>query len=516
MGFAETLATQPPKKRDGWTHNPSGAPGSPDAVATRIANRYITEITNRLLDMGYMPLTGVEANFLTAPCSPDTVVKYINEATREYRAALVRQAVGPLSRALQAEAVASLESVARDLAASQSLLPADQAKERSHWLQWVNNELLPLLREKGVEGFSISSGALMPAHNLELLEYTKSYPDDKEVRKLSACIDTILDMHTKLDTAQKNAGARFKDGAIAIDPDSCGSVYVDNRMDVELATEIGSPRATVARVNAIKKTAWEVGNEYERQWRAHIKEHGESSEEAPRSRVAQLMRDKLKPSFDVFFRAVNANCGEHLNISLWKTDHKDYTRLNETMKKSKNLMDSEFWRELVADTLCMTLPADTLLGLGNDAVFERKAERHKCETTKDGRVEVRSFNNATSNVSLTMLATLASVYTLVKTMREMPRVEGRGLHGELRYEDKMEILQKMKDDYDLRDTLPRSKEAALDAFQHSVTLDVMRELAETYKPRPGHEGESPLSIEDVDAFHEAAQSRVEHLERCRG
>lgn len=250
---------------------------------------------------------------------------------------------------------------------------------------------------------------------------------------------------------------------------------------------------------------------------------------APRSAIAQKMRQALG-SCDVYFKGCRLSCGEHINLSVWHTKDKDFHALPEmiagTQTQNVNLMNHPWWETLFWTALHRYLAADTVLALGNERIFDMIGNH--APLYKDGgvpnqaRLEIRSFNNASSNVSLTMLSILSALYAAVTTAREIPefREKMEASHDQrwLYEPDADAILKRMEQKFSRGQEAPQTIEGALARFKsQSLTLNVMRELAEKHASQPPREGCPQLRTEDADVFHRAAVARLDRMKtRQRG
>lgn len=512
MGFAQKLAHL--NSLDGWTHNPYASPDSADAVATRIANRYIREITHRLLDMGYMPITGVEVNFAAAGISPREFVEYAQDNTQAFCNVRIKRQIAELMQPMETAFLTELESIAKDIGASQEGREEDHCRQRADLQEWLEKTFIPLFRKGGIEGAFRDGDYVYKSVAVALCEAQD--PDDRAIQRLDSVMDRMHKAWLEFQEEKKKHQKRFHpSGASGASARLGGRLYVDAN-EVEVATEIGSPMATIARVDAIKKLAFEMGDDYHR-----LKASSSDADAPPvSSPIAQRINEDFG-HFDVFFRAQSKNMGEHLNFSLWRSERKDYLALGDMMERKiggQNMIEEWQWQGLFKEALVNFLPADTLLALGNDELLYKNGE-HFIQTTKGPRLEIRSFHDSTSNLSLTMLSVLSIVYATVKTMQEMPEFQEEKKQWKLRgptHEETVAIINRMKETYGWQKDIPKTKQGAKHALDaSSVTLQVMREMEESYVPREGHVGETPLREEDVPEFRRAVDRRLKCLEKVQ-
>lgn len=239
-----------------------------------------------------------------------------------------------------------------------------------------------------------------------------------------------------------------------------GRIYVDGVM-LEVATPPMSPQANIARVNNWKRVMFEASHDY----RQLFERHGQG--EPPRSLMAQYMAGQLG-DFDITFLPRASKrlyepvgpdtyevAGEHFNWSLVERRRDpmlDYHNAKDNLARfaRANLMYEDQWKKLTLWIFERLLPSDALMVYGSPHIFdmlrpvstENKPQKyffnHKIDrdqicisqgkTDDDdvrhlypaARIELRSFHNGASNITLSTLAVLAGFRAILVEIAKDP------------------------------------------------------------------------------------------------
>lgn len=445
--FAGVLARKP--RIAGWSHNPWQDPESADAIATRIATRYIQHFTHALSDLGYLPFMGAEVN-----CG---------------LAATISESCSPAD-----DLITAIDNICNAIHARMEMM--------------------------------YPAGAALP--------YVRA--------KLSR-IDTLL-----------------------------GKTYNDCN-EFELCTPAQSPYANVLRVNAVKRILYETSHDYISHF-AHSREgRADDDAEIPSSPTAEHLASQMGPYRVTFANRYQAT-GEHLSLSLLRRDQQYITDYSHARRHSEafaeagaspsnksafgeaNLMQDEQWSQVLLDALLDYLPNDDMLAYGHkqklhciqieqrQGKIKHEIRWHAENATADAgadsletsRIEVRSYNDASSNVALTTLAILAITYATVKAIHHDPAImKNAQTDGvpRLNLNDVDRIKATLAKRYRSRPRLAASEQVMRARFVHdSLTLQLMREFVEETVPFPA---EKKRLLDEIDTFVEAVLDRPRQVTPSR-
>lgn len=436
-----------------WSHNPykraAGETRDPDVVATEIADKYIRLITEKFDQTGFIPMTGVEVNFVAHGVADKAIIDYINQENERARSRLF----GP--------------AASESLAAQKALLEVPVAAS-DDWKR------IPENCEKTHAFYELALQASMSGKpDLALIRYIRDFTDQEcidEIREESGVIINPEFLKRLLRYAQ----ALENEYVVAPNVGAISRAYIDDftipdHVDApEITTPPRSPELTIRQVNSIKRLLMESTYRF----------HGSDAI----SPVAKRMHEALG-DYDISFidPVKYYNLAEQVSFSLQiKRDNTNYQTIRRTDDFGKtNLLDSPAMCTLYAEAFARYLPADRLLTVGNrfpfDEVKQRGVENIHVRSNRPnrlgGRAEICDYHDACSNLSLSMLGILSVAY--ITTVGVLSYYEKRARSGE----SGPVCVQDMLDEIEARlpfTTLPKTPQGALDQFvDNGLTKDMM-------------------------------------------
>lgn len=305
-----------------------------------------------------------------------------------------------------------------------------------------------------------------------------------------------------------------------ISSNTIGRAYMDSR-EIEIATHAQSPMATVARVNRIKRLAYEASADFAHEHYSRRAAPAQSID-AVRSPSARILANEC-PAFRVTYARNNLNgnvqaTAEHLNFSLvhHDPDHiTDYatTQIDSQSFCDRNLFNKGSWKNLFYNILRDHLSADTLLayGMPNSLNYQKSNQKHSikvhpqaAEKITDNRLEIRSLNDASSNLSLTSFAVTAIAYATMSLIMENSVLRHR--YGDGRHDisdsDAVYIQQRLEKMAYSPEHVPATPEEAVEYFAHSLTIASMKHYARQTPP-----AERSALEQEIQQFQQAVIGR---------
>lgn len=500
--FERKLASK--KHLAGWSANQWAAATSPDRVATQIAERYIRHFTSAMGDFGVIPFTGVELNLFPIGEQSNAMVEYIRTASEQYR----------LRYAQRVECTEIIQGLKR--------VPFFAHRPKNNIALGKCLTLRSVFTKLVTQGF-------LDNKDMDRLE---TYPDPQILAYLtpeaSELVKHYYDFIKKLrENPAKNSGT-ITVGLNQTEGEFTGRVYVDSAQEVEIATSPASPINTVARVNALKKLSYEATNEYEQLFQKS--KYISSNSTAPRSAVAQAMRNHLKP-FNLNYGDQNQNSGEHLNLSLLRKAAHSYASIHAAQNdktardifSTDNLFKHTQIRKLFLKAYASFLPDSILLALGNHNPFSYYSGRRPFMKDKgpggfeqcpsaSSRIELRSYNDAASNISLSMLGVMAVTYAVVREMMDDPEIKrkcGTSYFTSITDDDTARVWKKLTARYAIEERVCDNLDEAKILFRdRSLVWKIMQEYAQEHAKSAQETG---VLMEELKEFHYALCERADKL-----
>ncbi|MAR55608.1 MAG: hypothetical protein CMM93_00340 [Rickettsiales bacterium] len=469
--FKEILSSQPTLA--GW-RNPYADPASAEARATRLAEIQIHRLLDAMAELGYQPFTGVEVNFaLNDTELLSDYVAHIKEETLK-----ARQHVGFQQK--------------------------QRAFRRTGWVQPI---FLPGLPRKEAE-----SGKWLR----QLLDQALTITDEELpalTKDLELCLEGLTEwlnpaLRTQLQVYCNDPAISSKPGVLNYygfetipgqDNEFYGKVHIDVK-NVEVTTSASDPLTTIRRVNRIKSLAFQATHDYDQLYVGSLEELENPDSFAPIDPIAEKILNALGDHNIAFSWKGKGSTGEHLNFSLQAIDGpaQPANRLIDQRNSfvDNNIMRSTNIRELFTHIFLGYLSHDTLLGIGNledikkyqKDTFGNPAEEQRCHEIRpsknegsgaSSRIEIRTFNSASSNVTLSMLAVLSAAYAALLVIHEHPEIEEGVRMGVMQDNAKATICNAMRQRWPVEFNVRADVDASLARFsEHSVTLAMMRYLDE--------------------------------------
>ncbi len=513
--FRERLAQE--KNFEGWSQNPWRDKEHVDMQMTSTAKKYIRYFTDELIAMGFLPFTGVEVNCNVVPYGIDEAIQsHIENYTKDYRAWYAHEYH-------LKEEVEQIQSL--------FLEEIDQAN-------WYHDEMRAV--KKWLDNFDTDT-PIWKCMEQDYIDYINS--EVRSLERSGRVSEKFCNAFQRYLEKRELTYNKHMVGSYGINDEFDGRTYVDGT-EIEITTPPGSPLATAAHVTAIKRYLFQGTQAYEELF-GDSRNPSESWSEAlanstPRPESVENISGALggyNIRFDHEKGTDELNSGEHFNVSLQWIGGRDVTYRNyrtidnarETFREH-NLMHSVHyseWARLFFEALQELLPADTILAFGNDARIksvnrERHPQKHSI-AFEDGykasaRLELRTFNDASSNIYLSTLAVMADMYAIACAIKDViPEYQMKLNHKQdIHFSDKREIINKLGEEFCMNRNLPSSIDSMKERFiQESPTIKMMYKVAEArcehwkdrdYKPETYDE-----MNKEIDQFESQALERVDVL-----
>jgi len=433
----------------GWSHNPWQDASTPDAQATHIARKYLVLLTKAMQDLGYLPFTGAEVNAPLIGNHRNSVYALDGHIKQLYKG---------MQKAARQNRIDFLNKYKK---------PWDAKADETLETPWIN---------------------------------------------ATTSIDTPLH----------------------------GRIYVDGN-ELEIATPAQSPAATASRVNNIKRWLFESTYDYGMEYSRSPEGQSQPDAPIPASIMAQLIQAESAP-YNILFADSDRPTGEHYSFSLIRHTldsnmHYGNAKRDIDVFGAANLLNNRGWDNLFRQGFEQYLPHDTLLAYGHPQLWQRFAtkddrpvkhmiRRHipyntgntvntqesPAENDAETRLEIRSFNDASSNVTLSSLAILATAYALVKTIHAEPELR-RQRTGTLPMlpSERQQVFQSMQKRCPGTSQAPTSLAEGKKRFlNQSLTVSMMREWVGEHVPDPARR---TALYEEIETFRRAVIERAECIER---
>jgi hypothetical protein len=493
--FHEKLAALPTLA--GWVN-----PNHPEEAAlTREANQWIAKLTHAIEAMGYQPYSGVEVNFAAKGPSttPTGYEKYvISETTRARKEAGLRLRIEHMNR-----------HGGWPMPLFKPGLPAQEA-DGAAWMRELLEKILDPANagDAGlVSDLQLCQDSLRPWLHPQMIAALNRF-----------LLDPSLDTRPGIISDQINTQEH----------EFTGKTHVDSN-NMELVAPPADPLTTIRRTMRIKSLAWQATWDYDQLYVGCAEEIANPASHAPIDPVAEKLLMAMG-AHNIRFSGENGSTGEHLNLSLKRCTPGRPDQYFQALKDKQlfiddNVLTHKESRLLLAEALEDYLPHDTLMALGNTIDLTRfcpeetirkghEIRSDKASTTEGSRIELRTFNTASSNLSLSMLSALSVIYATLQTIHAHPDIEGRFRYKQLTPVDVQVIRNAMHerwpadktvDDYMVRN-IPRFRE-------HSLTLATMRELAEQEVAASGETLSLTERFDGIDRFADAIVSRTRRIQQ---
>lgn len=494
--FRDKLARD--KTVAGWS-SPYQSPDSHDGKATTIAKKFIRHFMTGMEEMGYMPYTGVEVNFalygenndldqfLNHAMGENAVARYY--ASLEVKKRLLRSSGGWPKPHFAVEPDASLNEEVEHLESALERVLAPNVPSDYHDI----NKLASM-----VELFD---------------EYI--HPD-----LYNAVSDLVADdmRYTRAGTIPTYNLDEFG-----------GRIYVDGK-NMEVATGVADPLSTVRRVNRIKDLAYQSTYDYDHTFPGTKEDLAGESSADHADPIANNIADTFGAINVGFSFDSLGSTGEHLSFSLQRNcapgESYGLKTRDQSEFKHGNFMNHFNTQQLFRDVFATFLGNDALLSLGNvhdlskfhptegsegktHEIIDNGVYQGAHEGTR--RVEIRTFNNSSSNVALSMLAVMAVAYATLKEIKRHPDIEVRMNSNDTQDEDVEVIVNEMVRTYGDGIACPYTMNQAVARFRDdSLTLEMMREFVED-NVKDGSERQALFA--EIDEFRDNVIKRARDLER---
>jgi hypothetical protein len=296
-----------------------------------------------------------------------------------------------------------------------------------------------------------------------------------------------------------------------------GRVYVDPTDEMEIATPCQSPLANAARVNGVKRVVYESTLEYAKRFAQSPEGRHQPDLAVPSGPAADLLASAMPP-YNILYADKDEPTGEHCSVSLIATRPgrlRDYAHRKADRKHfaDSNLFREESWASICREAFERYLPHDELMAYGHPEKFSNlhkpmnnsvKGKSHNirwhyggtCTALPSGtirnvtstdkseasnRLEVRSFNDGSSNIALSSLAMLSTLYAVTK--------EYYALHPDRHYarpmsgDDMKTIREKLSARTAPQHQVPGNIQEARQRFSaSSLCLRMMQEYAIEHTP----------------------------------
>lgn len=336
------------------------------------------------------------------------------------------------------------------------------------------------------------------------------------------------------------------DDRLTVDSEFLGRIYNDVG-EVEIATPAQSPLATVARVNAVKRIMYEGSHHYGTLYSRSQEGQARPDEAIPASGCADLVASGMPP-YDVYYANNEGATGEHLSFSLVRHALEPgmgyhNAKLDHEVFAAANLFTNPGWKQLFHEAFLRYLPSEALLAYGHPYVFSiSKPERGKvCTHTirykqaevtssedgtydeqywegnapEDTRLEIRSYNDASSNVALSMLGVIGIAYGVIRAIHDDPEMAARYGHGtpSLTEQDCQHILATLQETMPFNIQVPRSLHESQARFrQQSLSIAMMHQLADSTAQTPE---ESAAMHKEINGFQRLIVDRTKALQQAQ-
>lgn len=544
-----------------WTHNPWQSPDSADAKATVIADKYLNRFTDSMMKKGYMPFFGVEVNALTHGVTANEIVAKLHAVIPAYYDAYTHR-LPEVADAAQAFAHAPIAQHERP--------PAPPERETGYKARILRRfSELRHYAKPPVEPTPLAPEGEEALRNIRAAQEqlrTNGYMRSSEI----GVLDTQLAILQRADTTghfiHPQAMAKFrtyrhafhKVRLNAYDPDIGighnlgdaaneeinGRIYQDfggSSQELEIATRASSPLETAHSVNVIKQMIFECSYHYEDLYAksSGLPEqlHAQLRDNAPRGELSGYLRNNIHTAFNIGFGTPQDNCGEHISISLQRRldPRKNYDNARNFDSKDKhhdamkgfgdnNLINSTQWREMLTDALKHYLPQDTLMGLGNLRLIDKAAMANRDESFHSfrgngenvptlRRVEIRSYHDASGNISLSLLAIMAVTQALITEINRDETIRNTFLDNPAAITEGMRahVLDGLYKRYPSNPAVPRSMAEATERFQKaSPTIAMMRQWANQH----AHSSSERRSMHaEINQFEDLIIERARGMEK---
>ncbi len=530
QALADVLATQ--KSFANWAYNPWAHPDSEEAKATAIANRFLQRFTDDLMQKGYMPVCGVEVNaVIEGRTNSKEIVAILRKLVTYYdgyvhyqpavRAAADAFAATPLllSDAPQApnepfSIKHSLRRLATTPESIQTMLHTLQnTQEILQQKGWITKERLFHTDStiKFLEDSTHLPAPFNPALRTRYNQYKHLF------------LDTLMQAHDPEIAMGPN------DGKLENDFTYNGRIYVDTKDELEICTRASSPLETAHSVNSIKQMLVEASYDFSALYANLVGlKSDDQPVDVPRSALGAYLQQHASHSFNAYFGNEKANCGEHVSVSLQrrKSPEKNYDNMRlfqDAMFRRKdannhsdkyfaanNLAHNDGWHDLLTEAFKAFLPNDTLLATGNSKFLNVVAnhtnpakQNIKTKGRNNGataRIELRSYNDASSNISFSLLGVTAVIYAVIKEIERHPQLNAtvQANPYSLTNDDIATILMGLKTHYQPNELLPSTLSGATERYHSSsLTSAMMREWVADHAASPQEQTEM---LAEVEAF----------------
>ncbi len=209
-----------------------------------------------------------------------------------------------------------------------------------------------------------------------------------------------------------------------------GIVYEDGNLEISIRPLL--PLATIHAVNKMKaglfQATWDYGHAY---GTGHEWQFNEGTLPQP-DYVAHMSRRVTEKPFNLVYATKESGpLGEHLSVSLQWVGNRNISptaaKRDVSAFASNNLFTNQKIKFFFNDILVTFLSHDSLLSWGTDHFMRHRGvgSHHidKNEGKKEtARLEIRTFNNAASNISYSSVAVMAIIYAGMKAIYADPEL----------------------------------------------------------------------------------------------
>ncbi len=517
LAFKEILANLP--DISGWSHNMWARKDTPDMRATRMAERYVQRFTMSMRDMHVIPLSGVEVNFAARNGSAMLDSEVRDAIKTEYRERLKALKRYDVQRHNELGIMELPQSLCDKISEMKNKLTSDMAlyNDVQHSKVYSLRKLLDDISRHGY----ISSGERDEIKGLS--EYLSLAPMPKRQKKFLRNLlrDTDPESHRYI---------YRPDAYFTTTNDLNGfqrSVYVDQNVNVEIPTRLGSPIATIMRTNTAKQRTYEASYDYMEHYLDSAEYAADPESDMPMSpRSEGIAMAMLPKAYRITYGKDDLASGEHLSVSFYRPRAGENPSSTSVTKDrddyaERNMLNHGEWADLFHRAYENFLPQDTLLALGHKSWFDAFSEdlrRHHVRSNgtkgaESRRLELRTYGNSRSNIALAMLGVMAVNYAVVKTIHDDPKLRYLLENADdfkLSIVDEQKVLKALEERYGkyMDDEIPLMPNDAISRFRtESLTLEMMRQWV-----RDNAQGaEKAEMFSEIEGFKQDILTRSQQL-----
>lgn len=346
-----------------------------------------------------------------------------------------------------------------------------------------------------------------------------------------------------------DAPTPYIDSRLSLNDEMHGRIYLDGSLhggevrpglELEIANPAQSPMATVVRTREVKRVAYSATQQYATRFNRSA-DATDPDQPIPAGQAAEFIAGQVGAA-NVYFADRRGAAGEHLSFSLLKRDPHfitDYEharrhspmfegqdRYNPDAFGQANLIQRGCWANVMRMAFERHLSNDELLAFGHAKKFallnggndrsKHLIRVHRPNNSKDewpaeahaARLELRSFNDTSSNASLSMLAVVATAYGVLKVIHDDLGISKTKAFANLSPREG-EIVMRLGKYARPNPIVSRYIDEAKWRFnEQSLTLAMMRDLA-AHAPNPAERNQI---LSDIEAFRTAIEQRTEIIQ----